>query len=164
MRTGYACPLYALATLLLTLPVVRPHFVLRDKFIGNDFYAGFRWETFDDPTHGRVNYVDQGTAIAKNLTQGMLIFSLRWFRGPTFCAATEDKFFMRADATNVVTQGSRGRDSVRVSSYNAYDESIIVLDLQHMPEGCATWPAFWTLSAQGPWPQGGEIDIVEGMY
>lgn len=69
---------------------------------------------------------------------------------------------MRADATNVVSPELRGRDSVRVSSYNSYDESVIVLDLQHMPEGCATWPAFWTLSAQGPWPHGGEIDIVEG--
>lgn len=45
-----------------------------------------------------------------------------------------------------------------------HDGVLAVLDLQHMPEGCATWPAFWTLSAQGPWPHGGEIDIVEGAY
>ncbi|KAI0744177.1 concanavalin A-like lectin/glucanase domain-containing protein [Daedaleopsis nitida] len=31
-----------------------------------------------------------------------------------------------------------------------------------MPEGCATWPAFWTLSQKGPWPRGGEVDVLEG--
>ncbi|KAH9027702.1 concanavalin A-like lectin/glucanase domain-containing protein [Lactarius pseudohatsudake] len=32
-----------------------------------------------------------------------------------------------------------------------------------MPAGCGTWPAFWTLSQAGPWPHGGEIDIIEGV-
>ena len=69
---------------------------------------------------------------------------------------------MRADATKTVGPNDRGRDSVRIVSQSAYAEAVIVLDVQHMPEGCATWPAFWTLSQQGPWPNGGEIDIVEG--
>lgn len=70
---------------------------------------------------------------------------------------------MRADSTSIVPSWARGRDSVRISSWNAYGDSVIVLDVQHMPEGCATWPAFWTLSQAGPWPKGGEIDIVEGI-
>jgi len=70
---------------------------------------------------------------------------------------------MRADNQLVVNPSARGRDSIRISSQNAYDEAIIVLDLSHMPAGCATWPAFWTLSQAGPWPNGGEIDIIEGM-
>ena len=70
---------------------------------------------------------------------------------------------MRADSTKVIDSNVRGRDSVRISSWDAYEDSVIVLDIQHMPEGCATWPAFWTLSQNGPWPNGGEIDIVEGM-
>lgn len=70
---------------------------------------------------------------------------------------------MRADSFSTVPQDARGRDSVRISSYDAYADSVIVLDLAHMPEGCGTWPAFWTLSHKGPWPNGGEIDIVEGM-
>ena len=69
---------------------------------------------------------------------------------------------MRADSQNVVQPADRGRKSVRIHSNKAYDEAIVVLDLQHMPEGCATWPAFWSLSQQGPWPNGGEIDIIEG--
>lgn len=70
---------------------------------------------------------------------------------------------MQADSTNVVPKGSRGRDSIRLISKAAYADSVIILDLEHMPWGCATWPAFWTLSATGPWPQGGEIDVIEGV-
>jgi hypothetical protein len=70
---------------------------------------------------------------------------------------------MRADDQSIVNPSARGRDSMRISSQNAYDEAIFVLDLAHMPAGCATWPSFWTKSQTGPWPVGGEVDIIEGM-
>lgn len=75
----------------------------------------------------------------------------------------DNQFFMKADDTSFVDIDSRGRDSIRIVSNAAYDAALMVLDLAHMPEGCGTWPAWWTLSAQGPWPLGGEIDIIEGM-
>jgi beta-glucanase (GH16 family) len=31
-----------------------------------------------------------------------------------------------------------------------------------MPQGCTTWPAFWTVIEDG-WPKSGEIDIIEGV-
>ena len=68
---------------------------------------------------------------------------------------------MYPDSTNVVESGSRGRDSNRISSKRAFDESVVIIDLEHMPYGCATWPAFWSYSQTGPWPTGGEIDIIE---
>lgn len=71
---------------------------------------------------------------------------------------------MRADDLKVVDPSARGRDSIRVTSTKAYNDSVIVLDVTHMPAGCATWPAFWTLTQSGPWPQGGEIDIIEGDF
>jgi hypothetical protein len=77
--------------------------------------------------------------------------------------ADSDTFVMRADDWSIVDPSARGRDSVRISSQSAYDEAIFVLDLAHMPAGCATWPAFWSLSQQGPWPAGGEVDIIEGV-
>src|SRR5712672_2616260 len=75
----------------------------------------------------------------------------------------DNQFIMRADDVSFVDDSLRGRSSVRIHSQKAYDDSIIVLDVEHMPAGCATWPAFWTLSSTGPWPNGGEIDIIEGM-
>jgi hypothetical protein len=78
-------------------------------------------------------------------------------------SADGNAFVMRADDWSIVGPSARGRDSVRISSQTAYGDSVIVLDLAHMPAGCATWPAFWTLSQKGPWPNGGEIDIIEGM-
>ena len=75
---------------------------------------------------------------------------------------------MRADNTTA-NAGGRGRKSVRVTSKAALDPKdleleaggsgavLVVLDLTHMPTGCATWPAFWMDSAIGGWPQYGEI-------
>ena len=71
---------------------------------------------------------------------------------------------MFPDSTNVVDPESRGRDSNRISSKQAFDESVVILDLEHMPYGCAAWPAFWTVSRKGPWPTGGEIDVIEVTF
>lgn len=36
------------------------------------------------------------------------------------------------------------------------------LNVTHVPLGCATWPAFWTVTEDlDNWPTGGEIDILE---
>lgn len=121
-------------------------YILEDQYRGAGFTQGFVFEDKNDPTHGRVNYVDMDTAFARNLS---------YF--------THQKFFMRADSTHVVAPGARGRDSVRIISRRAYRNSVLILDVAHMPEGCATWPAYWTLSKKGPWPKGGEIDIIEGV-
>ncbi|KAL5507244.1 hypothetical protein ACEPAH_6700 [Sanghuangporus vaninii] len=135
-----------LAVLSFLLPSVLGQFNLKDNFVGNDFFSGFKWETFDDPTHGRVNYVDQDTAKANNLSY-----------------ATDTTFVMRPDSTKKLDSSTpRGRDSIRITSHNTYTDSVVVLDVAHMPYGCATWPAFWTVTA-GKWPYGGEIDILEGV-
>ncbi|KAF8264596.1 concanavalin A-like lectin/glucanase domain-containing protein [Lactarius quietus] len=101
---------------------------VKATWIGNDFYEGWNWETENDPTHGRVNYVGLAEARAKNLTY-----------------VENGAFFMRADDVTIVPASARGRDSIRISSQTA------------------TWPAFWTLSQAGPWPNGGEIDVIEGV-
>jgi len=121
-------------------------YALADKYVGNDFFNHWMWESLDDPTHGRVNYIDKWSARRTNLS-----------------FASDTKFVMRADHTNRVQPNARGRDSIRIHSNKAYGDSVTILDVSHMPEGCATWPAFWSLSQAGPWPSGGEIDIIEGV-
>ena len=70
MRTGYAF----LAALSLSLtPCARASFYLQDEWIGDGFFQGWNWETEDDPTHGRVNYVGQAEAQSKNLAYGAVI-------------------------------------------------------------------------------------------
>lgn len=72
---------------------------------------------------------------------------------------------MKADSTSVVSPISRGRDSIRITSIESYDQAIIVANISHMPVGCGTWPAFWTFSGNSnEWPKGGEIDILEGVH
>jgi hypothetical protein len=79
MRTGYAF----LAALSLSLSQrASANFQLKDKWVGADFFQGWNWETEGDPTHGRVNYVSQADAIAKNLSYGPF-FSRFSFSSPS---------------------------------------------------------------------------------
>ncbi|KAG6826875.1 hypothetical protein H0H92_014079 [Tricholoma furcatifolium] len=148
MLSIHAIVLVAFAFAWTKPSVAWTSYSIQDTYQGYDFFDldDWTWETENDPTHGRVNFVDLPTAQAANLTY-----------------ATSDKFVMRVDSSSMVPPSARGRNSVRIHSSKAYADSVIVLDLQHMPTGCATWPAFWTLSQAGPWPNGGEIDIIEGF-
>jgi hypothetical protein len=69
MRTAYAFPA---ALLLLLTRCASATFYLKDTWVGQDFFQGWNWETEDDPTHGRVNYVNQTDARAKGLSYGTL--------------------------------------------------------------------------------------------
>eukprot|EP00560_Eucampia_antarctica_P008309 CAMPEP_0197825638 /NCGR_PEP_ID=MMETSP1437-20131217/2685_1 /TAXON_ID=49252 ORGANISM="Eucampia antarctica, Strain CCMP1452" /NCGR_SAMPLE_ID=MMETSP1437 /ASSEMBLY_ACC=CAM_ASM_001096 /LENGTH=474 /DNA_ID=CAMNT_0043425721 /DNA_START=103 /DNA_END=1527 /DNA_ORIENTATION=+ len=54
------------------------------------------------------------------------------------------------------------RQSIRLEGKTRFDRGLFVIDLDHMPAGCGAWPAFW-LSDDEDWPNGGEIDMVEGI-
>jgi len=171
MRVRHA--FFATLSLSLTLRAEAKIFCLKDEWRGEDFFEGWNWFTDDDPTHGRVNYVGKDEARSKNLTYGTF-FSLP-LKSPAHSSVRHlsqftlsdfsvsgDKFIMRADDWSVVDPSARGRDSVRISSQDTYDEAIIVLDLEHMPTGCAIWPAFRTKTQAGPSPPGSVVDIIEG--
>jgi len=143
MRSGHA---FLAALSLFLMQCASASFYLEDKWVGNDFFRDWNWWTENDPTNGRVNYVSQADAIAKSLSY-----------------VENNAFVMGADDWSIIDPSARGRDSVRITSQNAYGDSIFVLDLAHMPAGCATWPAFWTYSQKSPWPDGGEVDIIEGV-
>jgi hypothetical protein len=69
MRTEYAI-IIALSLSLVQCAGATDYF-LKDQWIGEDFLtAGWYFETEDDPTHGRVNYVNQQEAVSKGLAVG----------------------------------------------------------------------------------------------
>lgn len=35
------------------------------------------------------------------------------------------------------------RNSIRLEGLHRFNRGLFILDLRHMPAGCATWPAFW---------------------
>ncbi|CAE6438018.1 unnamed protein product [Rhizoctonia solani] len=128
-------------------PTDYPRWKLTDNFCGDGFYDHFTFEAITDPTHGRVNYVDMQTAKAKNLTE----------------VTKAGNFIMRADSTTVLDPTGPGRDSIRIQSKKQWTTGVSVLDLNHMPEGCGTWPAYWMTQVEN-WPVNGEVDILEGVH
>jgi len=116
-------------------------YTLTDNYVPNNFFNNFNFDTFADPTHGYVNFVDQNTAASKGYIKN------------------GSQVYIGCDHTNVAS--GRGRDSVRIETKKTFNSGLFILDLDHMPTGCGTWPAFWTV---GPnWPNSGEIDIIEGV-
>lgn len=115
---------------------------LVDQHQGSSFFNGWNFWTQSDPTHGTVQYQSQSNAQKLGLI-----------------STSGNVTYMRADSKKTYTNG---RPSVRISSQKVYNQGLFILDLKHMPAGCGTWPAFWTCTT-GQWPNGGEIDIVEGV-
>jgi len=80
--------------------------------------------------------------------------------GLAYVDSADNTLVLAVDSTSTVAAGGK-RNSVRITSNNAYTGGLFILDAAAMPVGCGTWPSFWT---NGPnWPLAGEIDIVEGI-
>jgi len=108
----------------------------------SNFFNGFSFFTDNDPTHGYVNYVSREQAQQQGLIN-----------------TNGNKVYIGTDHTN--NANGRGRNAVRITSNRQFNGGIFVMDLDHMPQGCGTWPAYWLV---GPnWPNNGEIDIIEGV-
>jgi len=127
---------------LLSFVSLSYSYSLKANYSGNQFFNNFQFFTADDPTHGYVNFLSQSQAQAAGLI-----------------SSEPGKVFIRADSKNVAS--GRGRNSIRLTSNSAWNSGLFIIDLANMPEGCGTWPAWWMV---GPnWPNGGEIDIIEGV-
>ena len=122
------------------------------SFDTTNFFDEFKFITFDDKTHGFVDYVDRPTAEEKKLVQ-----------------YKDGKVYIGADYENEVPDNKRGRPAVRLeSNYVLNGNQLVVLDLDHMPttvgeklpKGCSIWPAFW-MTNDSYWPNKGEVDIIE---
>ncbi|EJU00213.1 hypothetical protein DACRYDRAFT_108960 [Dacryopinax primogenitus] len=118
---------------------------VRSPCTGTNFFGCFEFFDDADPTHGDVVFVNDSVAWAQGLV-----------------STTASQAFLGVDNTTSLGD-NQGRNSVRLGTKKTYDGALFVLDVAHMPFGCATWLAFWTVSQTQPWPLGGEIDIMEGV-
>ncbi|KAL5641346.1 hypothetical protein ACGC1H_001732 [Rhizoctonia solani] len=123
-------------------PTPSSSWTLQSKIQGNNFFDAWDFWASPDPTNGAVDYQTLEGSAAAGLHE-----------------INEDgNAIMRVETTQQV---SGNRKSVRLHSRTTYNGALVILDAVHMPYGCGTWPAFWS---NGPnWPNGGEIDIVEGV-
>lgn len=116
---------------------------LTNSYQGDTFFQGWDFFTSPDPTHGLVDYIDEASA----RRDGILEIN------------SAGNAIMRVETTPTVPGN---RKSIRITTQAQFNGGLVIMDAVHMPHGCGTWPAFWT---NGPnWPNGGEIDILEGVH
>ncbi|RDB23664.1 putative glycosidase C21B10.07 [Hypsizygus marmoreus] len=120
-------------------------FVLEDMYRGESFLNDWDFMAGADPTRGRVNYQSKKDAIAKHLAY----------------VQEDGTTVLAVDDTTLLPEGAK-RDSIRISSKKKYSRGLFIADFFAMPHGCSVWPAYWSV---GPgWPDGGEIDKLEGVH
>jgi len=134
-----------LALAFASSSVLANTYSLKSSIVGSEFLSAFSFEAIADPTDGFVTYVSEAAAQSAGLI-----------------STTSSSFRMGADHTTVLSPSGAGRKSVRIKSNASYTTHVAVFDINHMPEGCGTWPAIWEVD-EANWPNAGEIDIVEGV-
>jgi hypothetical protein len=124
-------------------------YTLAQDYTGANFFNGFNFFTGADPTSGHVQFVDMHTANSTGIA------------GIMSGGSANNAVYLGVDSTTVAPQG---RGAIRVTSSQSFQHALVIADIAHMPGGiCGTWPAMWMLGANKTWPDGGEIDIVEGV-
>ncbi|KAF2788023.1 glycoside hydrolase family 16 protein [Melanomma pulvis-pyrius CBS 109.77] len=119
-------------------------YILTDDLSHTNFFANFDLFSDADPTNGFVAYQNMTSAIENE-----------------YIGYLNDSVFLGVDYENMTPSG---RPSIRAESKKTWNHGLLVADLKHMPDStCGVWPAFWALGTGAPWPQSGEIDILEGV-
>ncbi|KAF2118478.1 concanavalin A-like lectin/glucanase domain-containing protein [Lophiotrema nucula] len=134
-----------LGSLVMVTGVVAQEYTLIQTYNVSNFFNEFTFYSDVDPTGGFVDYTTFDEALAQRLINNI-----------------SDYIYLGVDHENTVPETGVGRPSVRLESRLTFTEGLFVLDLKHLPVGCGTWPAFWTVGL-GKWPADGEIDIIEGV-
>ncbi|PVH81091.1 glycoside hydrolase family 16 protein [Cadophora sp. DSE1049] len=147
LRTFFFSVLLLLLFVSSVQAIVSSTYVLDTEYSGPTFFDGFEFWTDPDPTHGFVSYQSQSSSLSKSLI-----------------STSNNVARMSVDSRTVLrSDGSEGgRESVRISSKKRFTHGLFLADVEHMPGSeCGVWPAYWMF---GPdWPNGGEIDIIEGI-
>ncbi|KAJ6590533.1 concanavalin A-like lectin/glucanase domain-containing protein [Mycena vulgaris] len=137
---------YSLLFLLFLLFSAVSCYDIVDNFSGIPFFDGFDfYGNYDNLTLGDVVWLNEADAFTQQLalvnSAGNVILKVDNFSNVPF---------------------NQKRNSVRITTKSTYSlGSLWIIDAVHLPYGCSVWPSIWTV---GPtWPEGGEIDIIEGI-
>lgn len=98
---------------------------LQDSYKGTNFFNQFNFITND--VNGYVNYVSESEAQKLNMIE-----------------ATDDWIRMSVDNKSIPSDTATGRNTLRLTSKKRYNSGLFIIHATHMPQGCATHPAFWT--------------------
>lgn len=165
----------------MTTPTPKPTYSLVGNHRGSSFYDKFYFFTARDPTHGDVDYIGRDEAKSLGLVgmrDGKVYMGYATSRiypstsstststTPTTTATDTSGTATSTTSAATTTTAIPDFKAVRISTYESFTGGIFVLDAEHLPTGCGLWPSFWTVPANpvGGWPNGGEIDIVEGVH
>jgi len=119
---------------------------IEETYGGADFFENFEFNSYNDPTHGFVDYQTRDQAFGAGLAY----------------INEKGQAVMRADSETVPNWWSRGRRSVRVTTRKNFPKGLFVFDAEHIPASvCGSWPAYWSNGINRRWPATGEIDIIE---
>jgi len=125
----------------------------------------WNFEAESDPTHGLVTYQSQDQAKAKGLASvkdGVMVLSVD--TSPTLPTNgkrdswVDFSFDIICHFDSIAVPFNR----VRISSKQKWGQGLFIADFAYMPHGCGVWPAYWSVNSE-TWPNGGEIDILEGV-
>jgi hypothetical protein len=134
-----------------------PTYSLVKNYTGQTFFDSFNFYSKPDPANSFVQYVDLHTANDSALA-GFVDYEYTNDLNQT--QHVDKLVYLGVDFT---TNTSSGRPSVRMECKDTFNRALYVADIYHMPGGCGVWPAFWLLGTTLPWPQAGEIDVLEGI-
>ncbi|KAI1761104.1 concanavalin A-like lectin/glucanase domain-containing protein [Hypoxylon sp. FL1150] len=124
---------------------------LSTHYGGQGLLDNFSFFTGHDPNNGFVDYQSKENALANNLV------------------SIDDEYSsvrLGVDWNSTYSTSDKGRPSVRLTSQDSFTHGLFIADIYHMPAStCGTWPSFWAFNNQDNgtnWPEGGEIEIIEG--
>ncbi|CAH7669030.1 concanavalin A-like lectin/glucanase domain-containing protein [Phakopsora pachyrhizi] len=132
---------------------------------GSSFFDHWEFqERWDSTTHGAAYYVNREDAqrlklayVDENHRAILAVDSKTDLSNDTMPSV----LLNTTDGTHQVNPLGL-RKSVRIESIKTYDfGSLIIADFYHVPQGCASWGAFWMYGSN--WPYDGEVDILEGF-
>jgi len=122
-------------------------YTLQDLYRGQSFLDDWDFFSYSDPTNGYVNYQTKENAIQKKLA----------------VVQADNTTILSVDDFSQVSPGGN-RDSIRINTKKTYNSGLFIADFRSMPHGCTVWPAYWSAAIGPKWPEGGEMDFIEGVH